>query len=951
MATYNANTVREEARLEELAHCAEDRGVEILAVQEHRRVHTDQTINYRRVGGRTFITSSAWRNDAQAATGGVGLMVSPQARKALRRVHPHTNRILSADFEGNPVTTVMSVYSPTNVAPIEEVEKFYDDLRTAIHHVPAHNFLIILGDFNARLGPEDAPFTYHTNTNRNGEHLAALLTEHELLAANTLFRKRMGKRWTFQDRASSMRRQLDYILVRRKWRKSILNAESYSTFDSVGSDHRVVATRLRLSLRVPKSAPRARPDWEAFAGSPELQAKYTAEVRARLHLAEEGEPTAYERFLSANEEATRKWVPTKGRHRASPRSKHPEVVRARTLVEEARRSFEREGTAESRVELNSAKQQLFSTYDRIKGEELMEKVKKVEAEHGKQRYKESWKVINEMSGRKKTREGQLAGCSPEERVTSWFTHFRDLLGTHPTVDGAEEEIPAVLTNLNIDDGPFTATEFATVKSTLKQGKSAGPDGIPPEVPKHCDLDNIILEICNQALIENIKPDIWSLSNIIPVPKSGDLAKPDNYRGISLTCVIAKMYNRMILNRIRDAIDPHLRDNQNGFRKGRTTVGQILALRRIIEEVKRNNLTAVLCFIDFKKAFDSINRSMMLKILKAYGVPPNLLRATEAMYKGTRAKVVTPDGISEEFDILAGVQQGDTLAPFLFIIALDYTLRKAINGREQELGFTITPRKSRRSPAVALADLDYADDICLVSDRVEQAQELLNRVEVECAKVGLRLNIKKTKVITYNICTDHLPITTSEGSSLQEVNDFKYLGSWVNSTEQDLKVRKAMAWRALNVMSSVWRSNLPRRIKLSLFHATVESVLLYGCESWTLTPTLQKSLDGCYTRMLRAVLNVDQNAHITNKDLYGRLPRLSQKVASRRMKLAGHCHRHRELPASRLVLWEPTRGHRSRGRSALTYVDVLKKDAGAESSSELAGCMENREDWRLRWKLV
>ncbi|KAJ8384844.1 hypothetical protein AAFF_G00197540 [Aldrovandia affinis] len=224
-------------------------------------------------------------------------------------------------------------------------------------------------------------------------------------------------------------------------------------------------------------------------------------------LAEEGEPTTYERFLSTSEEATRKWVPTKGRHRASPRSKHPEVVRARTRVEEARRSFEREGTAESQEELNGAKQQLFSTYDRIKGEELMEKVKKVATVHGERRYKESWKVINEMSGRKRSREGQLAGCSPEERVTSWFTHFRDLLGTHPTVDGAEEEIPAVLTNLEIDDGPFTATEFATVKSTLKEGKSAGPDGIPQEVPKNCDLDDIILEICNQALMENIKPDI------------------------------------------------------------------------------------------------------------------------------------------------------------------------------------------------------------------------------------------------------------------------------------------------------------------------------------------------------------------------------------------------------------------------------------------------------------
>src|SRR6056300_1363575 len=112
-------------------------------------------------------------------------------------------------------------------------------------------------------------------------------------------------------------------------------------------------------------------------------------------------------------------------------------------------------------------------------------------------------------------------------------------------------------------------------------------------------------------------------NIIPVPKSGDLSKTDNYRGISLICIIAKIYNRMILNRIRCIIDPLLRINQNGFRSKRTTVAQILTLRRIIEGVKENNLKAVLTFIDFKKAFDSIHRGKMLGILKAYGIPPNL----------------------------------------------------------------------------------------------------------------------------------------------------------------------------------------------------------------------------------------------------------------------------------------------------------------------------------------
>ena len=85
-----------------------------------------------------------------------------------------------------------------------------------------------------------------------------------------------------------------------------------------------------------------------------------------------------------------------------------------------------------------------------------------------------------------------------------------------------------------------------------------------------------------------------------------------------------------------------------------------------------------------------------------------------MYEGTGARMVTPDGDSEEFDILAGVLQGDTLAPFLFIIVLDYALRQAISGRELELGFTITQRRSRRFPAVVLTDLGYADDISLIS---------------------------------------------------------------------------------------------------------------------------------------------------------------------------------------------------------------------------------------------
>ena len=125
------------------------------------------------------------------------------------------------------------------------------------------------------------------------------------------------------------------------------------------------------------------------------------------------------------------------------------------------------------------------------------------------------------------------------------------------------------------------------------------------------------------------------------------------------------------------------------------------------------------------------------------------------------------------------------------------------------------------------------------------------------------------------------------------------------------------------------------------------VLLYGCESWTFTSALERSLDGCYTRMLRAALNISWQSFVPNEELYGTLPRISDKVAWRRLGLAGHCFRHKELLAGELVLWEPTHGRRGRGRPSATFIDTLKRDLGTDDKLELEVCMTNQEDWRAR----
>ena len=99
---------------------------------------------------------------------------------------------------------------------------------------------------------------------------------------------------------------------------------------------------------------------------------------------------------------------------------------------------------------------------------------------------------------------------------------------------------------------------------------------------------MVLKFCNKSLKENM-PDQWSILNIVPIPKSGDLSQGGNYHGISLSSIVSKTFNKMILNRIRPEVDSILRNNENGFRVGRTTVSHILSLRRIIEGVKAKNL--------------------------------------------------------------------------------------------------------------------------------------------------------------------------------------------------------------------------------------------------------------------------------------------------------------------------------------------------------------------------
>ena len=306
------------------------------------------------------------------------------------------------------------------------------------------------------------------------------------------------------------------------------------------------------------------------------------------------------------------------------------------------------------------------------------------------------------------------------------------------------------------------------------------------------------------------------------------------------------------------------------------------------------------------------------------------------------KVRSPDGDTDYFDIVAGVLQGDTLAPYLFIICLDYILRTSID-YIWENGFELTKKRSRRYPTKTITDTDYADDIALLANTPNQAETLLHSLEWATAGIGRHVNAQKTEFMCFNQKGN---ISTLDGTSLKLVDKFTYLGSSVSSTKKDINTRLTKAGKAIDRLSFIWKSNLTDKMKRSFFQAAVVSILLYGCTTWTLTKQLEKKLDSNYTRMLWAILNRSWQQHPTRRQLYGHLPPITKTIQARRTRHAGHCWRRKDEIVSDVLLWTPAYGQSKAGRPARTFIQQLCDDTGC-NSEDLPKVMNDRETWRER----
>ena len=225
-----------------------------------------------------------------------------------------------------------------------------------------------------------------------------------------------------------------------------------------------------------------------------------------------------------------------------------------------------------------------------------------------------------------------------EQLRRWAEHFRVLLN-RPTPD-SPPDIPPAETELPISWDKPSKTDIKKAITTLRSGKAAGPDEIPAEAIK-ADIETAVQMLYSffSKIWEKEKvPAQWKEGIIIKLPKK-DLRDCSSYQGIMLLSTSGKVLNRTLLDRIKEAVDPKLRDQQAGFRWNRSCADQIASLRIIVEQSLEWNSPLYINFIDYEKAFDSVDRETMWKLLRHYGVPKKIISIILCTHHSKRRKIV------------------------------------------------------------------------------------------------------------------------------------------------------------------------------------------------------------------------------------------------------------------------------------------------------------------------
>lgn len=833
---------------------------------------------------------------------------------------PISERIMAIKLSASPTPiNIVQVYAPTSAASDGTVEDFYAQLETCIAKVPNRELLIVLGDFNAKVGSTKADINLRNIVgeyglgvrNERGERLIQFAADNNLTIMNTVFKHHFRRLYTWTSPDGNYRNQIDYIMIRSRWRSSISNAHTLPGADCL-SDHQLLVSTLKMKLQntVAKRTKQRLQilDKEAFAKT----------LQDGQHM-----------WMTDKENKTPDslWQSAKDYIKNSVQKSQPKPVcdkRQHWMSEDTWRLVNRRRDAKANgasiQELNDLGSEIQAACRRDRNSELKNICTELERHSQKFETKDLHMKIKVITRQFKAKTWAVENSAGESVtdikliVKVWEDYCKSLFTDSPNATDATISYPSQR------EPCILREEVAAAIKHLKRGKAVGVDEIPIEVIR--DMGDIGVDImhiiCTKIWDTGEWPRDWSKSVFIPLHKKGSTKKCNNYRLISLISHGSKILLHILNTRLQAFLNREIAQEQAGFVKGRGTREQILILRQIIEKSREFNKPLFLCFVDFRKAFDTVKWSKLWNILLEMGVPQHLVYLIRRLYEdGTAA--VQVDGVdSANFKTQAGVRQGCILSPLLFNIYTEYIMRKVLD--QWDKGISLGGRM--------ISNLRYADDTTLLAPSLPDIENLLQLLECTSLEYGLAINREKTKMMIVDRKTNNRPEIHNIGNCAV-VQSYIYLGSTINNTgscEEEIRRRCAVTRSAVEKLKKIWRDRrITKNTKVRLMRCLVFPIFLYGAETWTIRQKDRSRIDALEMWCWRRLLRISWTEHRTNVSILKELhikQRLSSIVQLRTLKMFGHIIRN-EDSMERLVVQGRIEGQRSRGRSPTRWTDLIK----------------------------
>jgi hypothetical protein len=890
----------------------------------------------------------------------------------------------------------ISAYAPTMAATDDEKEAFYENLNNAISAVPYKHRLFVLGDFNARVGRDYTTWSrilgHHSagNENSNGTLLLQTCSQHELVITNTLFQQANKYKTTWMHPRSKHWHMLDYVITRQRDVRDVHLTRVMRGTDC-WSDHRLVRCTVALNLCPPKHR-------HACARRKKLDVSLLKVQDAKIQLQSKldavlaSDPAQHDNPATIEEE----WADIRdttyqtaaevlgfkvGRHHQDWFDEQD--VEARALLDTmhathlawindknstAKKSAYTKARQASQVKLRMMKEKWWA----CKSQELQDAAD----QHDMKRFYDGLKTVygprDSGSTPVRSKDGTTLLTDQDQILKRWAEHFESVLNQPAAFDDTVlNEIPQ-WTEATYLDQPPTEDEVLRAIKQISSGKSPGEDSIPPEIYKEGGkqlvrrLTGLFLKIWDK---ESVPQDFKDASIVHIFKRKGDRACCDDHRGISLLSIAGKILARVLLNRLTAHVNLHevLPESQCGFRAGRGTADMIFAARQIQEKCQEQHQDLYMVFIDLTKAFDSVHREGLWKILKKIGCPQKFVNIIRSFHDGMRGCVLDNGETSAPFTITSGTKQGCVLAPLLFSIFLSMMLLVAF--KDCDLGVPIQFRTDgsifnlRRLQArtkvfsAVVRDLLFADDCALVAHSQDSAQQLFDRFASSARRFGLTVSLKKTEVMLQplNRKTCSVPSIRAGDTVLKAVDRFCYLGSVLSSVaniDNDVSARLAKASAAFGRLTKrLWNDHGIRlATKVAVYKAVVLTTLLYGCESWTLYRRHIAKLDQFHLRCLRKLAHIKWQDMTPNTAVLEccEINGIEAFLIAAQLRWTGHMIRMDDHRIPKRVFYSQlVHGSRTSGGQMKRYKDTLKANMKACDipTADLESLVLDRNSWR------